>query len=247
MKFWAPHSQIYKKRLQSVFYHRLSSNLRFCWNCMIPRKQSTRQVTFQDEFRAILANFTDHAHICTDGWGCGNGMCSDELKYCQWRAPPKGDHCFRCRGLSNIVSATKQKSFLIFSDLLSVLLASKEGKSNGPRVVNVCNVNNITRRWYIKLCWIPGQIGVGGCNEADLATGSDLERGVDTGTKVTRTDFKEIIGEYVHDEWHQCCDDNPHNGLFAVQTKLGDWRTASGKKIVRKKWYWRAHALAIPK
>lgn len=77
---------------------------------------------------------------------------------------------------------------------------------------------------------MPGHIGVGGCNEADLAAGTALDVSVDTGTKITYTDFKEIIGEYFHEEWHRCWDDDQHNGLFPVHLKMGDWRTVPGRR-----------------
>lgn len=52
---------------------------------------------------------------------------------------------------------------------------------------------------------------------------------VDSMIEIPYSDFKEVIIKSIQEKWQRCRGDDPQNKIFAVQLKLGDWKSAFGK------------------
>ena len=108
----------------------------------------------------------------------------------------------------NIISKSKIKKFIIFSDSLSVLLSLRNKKT------------------LLSNCWIPSQIGVRGNESADSLAKSALDLTPDK-SRIPYTDLKPTINKFLYTKWQHQWSNNIHNKLFQTQPTLGEWRPAS--------------------
>ena len=69
----------------------------------------------------------------------------------------------------NIISESNHKDFLIFPDLLSVLLSLRNENLEDLIIKLLSTLNSMSNSEEILICWIPSQIGVRGNQRADLA------------------------------------------------------------------------------
>ena len=101
----------------------------------------------------------------------------------------------------NIISKSKHKKFIIFSDSLSVLLSLRNKKFQNPLIIKLLSrLDSMSNRKEIIKCWIPSHIGVRGNERADLATKSALDLTSDK-SRIPYTDLKPTISKFIHTKW----------------------------------------------
>ena len=129
----------------------------------------------------------------------------------------------------NIISKSKHKNFIIFSDSLSVLLSLRNKKFQNPLIIKLLSrLDLMSKRKEIIICWTPSHIGVRGNERADSAAKSALDLTPDK-SRIPYTDLKPTINKLLHTKWQQQWNNNIHNKLFQIQPTLGEWRSASRK------------------
>ena len=117
----------------------------------------------------------------------------------------------------NIISKSKLKKFIIFSDSLSVLLSLRNKKIQNPLIIKLLSrLDSMSNRKEIIICWTPSHIGVRGNERADSAAKSALDVTPDE-SRFPYTDLKPTINEFLHTKWQQQWSNNIHNRLFQIQ------------------------------
>ena len=102
-------------------------------------KIKTHPITYQEKFYNILHHHPDHLYVFTDGFE-DNSMatCAAVLnKTVLKKAFPGESSTFTTEARSidlalNIISKSKHKKFIIFSDSLSILLSLRNKKNSEP-------------------------------------------------------------------------------------------------------------------
>ena len=129
----------------------------------------------------------------------------------------------------NIILKSKHKTFIIFSNSLSVLLTLGNEKIQIPLIIKLLSrLDSISNRKEIIICWSPSLIGVRRNERADSAAKSALELRPDK-YRILYTDLKPTINKSLHTKWQQQCSNNIYNKLFQIQPTLGEWRPVSRK------------------
>ena len=129
----------------------------------------------------------------------------------------------------NIISKSKHKKFIIFSDSLSILLSLRNKTFQNLLIIEVLSrLDSMSNRKEIIICWTPSHIGVRENKRADSAAKSALNLMPDK-SRILYTDLKPTINKFLHTKWQQQWSNNIHNKLFQIQTTLGEWRPASRK------------------
>ena len=129
----------------------------------------------------------------------------------------------------DIISKSKHKTFIIFSNSLSVLLFSINKRFENPLTFKLLSrLDSMSNCKEIKICWIPSHIGVRGNEKIDLAAKSALDLTPDK-FRIPYADLKPKINKFLHTKWQQYWNDNIHNKLFQIQPTLGEWRRALRK------------------
>ena len=129
----------------------------------------------------------------------------------------------------NIISKSKHKKFIIFSDSLSVLLSLRNKKFQNPLIIKLLSrLDSMSNRKEIIICWTPSHIRVRGNERADSAAKSALDLTPDK-SRISYTDLKPTINKFLRTNWQQQWSNNIHNKLFQIQPTSGEWRPASRK------------------
>ena len=191
--------------------------------------------TYLEKFYNILQHHPDHLYVLTDGSkDNGKAACAAVLnKTVLKKALPRESSIFTAEAHAidlalNIISMSKHKKFIIFSDSLSVLLSLRNKKFQNPLIKLLSRLDSMSNRKEIIICWTPSHIGVRGNERADSAAKSALDQIPDK-SWIPYTDLKPTINKFLHTKWQQQWSNNIRNKLFQIQPTLGEWRPASRK------------------
>ena len=128
-------------------------------------------------------NHPDHLYVYTDGSNDnGRAACMAVLnKIVLKKALPRESSIFTTEARAidlalNIISKSKHKKFIIFSDSLSVLLSLRNKKFQNPLIIKLLSrFNSISNRKEIIICWTPSHIGVRENERANSTAKSALD------------------------------------------------------------------------
>ena len=163
-------------------------------------KLKTHPSTYQEKFYNILQHHPDHLYVFTDGSkDNGRAACTAVLnKTVLKKAPPRESSIFTAEAHAinlalNIISKSKHKKFIIFSDLLSVLLSLRNKKFQNPLIIKLLSrLDSMSNRKEITICWTPSHIVVRGNERAVSAAKSALDLTPDK-SRIPYTDLKPTI------------------------------------------------------
>ena len=186
-------------------------------------KTKTHSSTYQEKFHNILQYHPDHLYVFTDGSkDNGRAACVAFFnKTVLQKALPKKSSIFTAEARAidlalNIISKSKHKKFIIFSDSLSVLLSLRNKKFQNPLIIELLSrLDSMSNRKEIIICWTLSHIGVRGNERADSAAKSALDLTPDK-SRIPYTDLKPTINKFLHTKWQQWSN-NIHNKLFQIQ------------------------------
>ena len=190
----------------------------------------------QEKFYNILEHHQNHLYVFTDGSkDNGRAVCAAVLnKTVLKKALPGESSIFTAEAHTidlapNIISKSKHKKFIIFSDSLSVLLSLRNKKFQNPLIIKpLSRLDSMSNRKEIIICWTPNHIGVKENERADSAAKLALDLTPDK-SRIPYTDLKPTINKFLHTKWQQQWSNNIHNKLFQIQPSLGEWRPVSRK------------------
>ena len=199
-------------------------------------KTKTHPSTYQEKFLNILQHHHDHLYVLTDGSkDNGRAACAAVLnKTVLKKALPRESSIFTAEAHAidlalNIISKSKHKKFIIFSDSLSVLLSLRNEKFQNPLIIKLLSrLDSMSNRKEIIICWTPSPIGVRRNERADSAAKSALDLTPDK-SRIPYTDLKPTINKFLHTKWQQQWSNNINNKLFQIHPTLGEWRLALRK------------------
>ena len=96
----------------------------------------------------------------------------------------------------NIISKSKHKKFMIFSNSLSVLLSLRNKKFQNPLIIKLLSrLDSWSDRKEIIICWTLSHIGVRGNERAVSAAKSALDPTPDK-SRIPYTDLKQLINSF---------------------------------------------------
>ena len=122
----------------------------------------------------------------------------------------------------NIISKSKHKKFIKFSDSLSVLQSLRNKKFQNPFIIKLLSrLDSISNRKEIIICWTPSHIGVRGNERANSTAKPALDLTPDE-SRNPYTDLKPTINKFLHTKWQQQWSNNIYNKLFHIQPTLGE-------------------------
>ena len=148
-------------------------------------KSSTSSTVFKSRFHEVKQKYLDFCHIYTDG-------SKVETKVASAYVCPYGTRGYRLRDGCSIFTAeveainkaltyvkvSTRKSFVIFSDSMSVLQAIESQESKNPlvnRVLQACQ-EILSDGKFITFCWIPSHRDITGNEHADRAAKDALSK-----------------------------------------------------------------------
>ena len=148
-------------------------------------KSSTSSAVFESQFNEVKQKYMDFCHIYTDG-------SKVETKVASAYVCPYGTRGYRLRDGCSIftaeveainkaltyVNVSSRKSFVIFSDSMSVLQAIESQESKNPlvnRVLQTCQ-EILSNSEFITICWIPSHRNINGNEHADRAAKDALSK-----------------------------------------------------------------------
>ena len=199
-------------------------------------KTETHPSTYQEKFHNILQHHPDHLYVFTDGFkDNGRAACAAVLNQTVLKKVlPRESSIFTADAHAinlalNIISKSKHKKFIIFSDSLSVLISLRNKKIQNPVIIKLLSrLDSMTNRKEIIICWTLSPIGVRGNKRADSAAKSALDLTPDK-SRIPYTDLKPTINKFLHTKWQQQWSNNIRNKLFQIQPTFGEWTPASKK------------------
>ena len=194
-------------------------------------KSSTSSTVFKSRFNEVKQKYLDFCHIYTDG-------SKVETKVTSAYVCPYGTIGYRLRdGCSNFtaevkainkaltyVNVSSRKSFVIFSDSLSVLQAieSQESKNHlVNRVLQTCQ-KILSNGKFITFCSIPSHRYITGNEHADRAAKDALSKAQPTHFKLHCTNVFIKIQPFVSYLWQKRWDKEVGNKLHAIMPQIDD-------------------------
>ena len=169
-------------------------------------KSSTTSTVFKSRFNEVRQKYLDFCHMYTDG-------SKVERKVASAYVCPYGTRGYRLRdGCSiftaeveainkalNYVKVSTRKSFVIFSDSMSVLQAIESQESKNPlvnRVLRACQ-EILSNCKFITFCWILSHRDITGNEHADRAAKDALSKAQPTHFELACTDVFMKIQPFV--------------------------------------------------
>jgi hypothetical protein len=129
-----------------------------------------------------------------------------------------------------------QGNFTIFIDSKSVLDAIQAYNSTHPFIGEVLTIllRLVREHKYVKLCWVPGHVGVSGNERADheakQVAGTNVEP---LNLMVPCRDYYPVIKTAVRRLWQQEWNNTVNNKLKSIKPTVSEW-TSSGCRTRRK-------------
>ena len=91
----------------------------------------------------------------------------------------------------DLISESRNKKFIIFSDSLSVLESLKNRKFDHPLIIRIlCKLKNLSNDNDIEICWVPSHTGISGNDQVDKAARSTINLTTEKKFKIPHTKFK---------------------------------------------------------
>ena len=184
-------------------------------------KSSTSSAVFKSRFNEVKQKYLDFCHIYTDG-------SKVETKVASAYVCPCGTRGYRLRNGCSIFTAeveainkaltyvkvSTRKSFVIFSDSMSVLQAIESQESKNPlvnRVLQACQ-KILSNGKFITFCWLPSHRDIRGNEDADRAAKDAL----------TKTDVFMKIQPFISSLWQERWDKEVGNKLHAIMPQIDE-------------------------
>ena len=192
-------------------------------------KSFTSPTVSKSRFNEVRQTYLDFCHIYTDG-------SKVETKVASAYVCPYGTRDYTLRDVCNIVTAegeainkaltyvkvSSRKSFVIFSDSMSVLQAIEGLESKNPlvnRVLQTCQ-EILSGNKYITFCWIPSQRDIRGNEDADRAAKDALSKAQPGNFELPCTDVFMKIQPFISSLWQERWDKEVDNKLYAIMPKI---------------------------
>ena len=194
-------------------------------------KSSTSSTVFKSRFIEVKQKYLDFCHIYTDG-------SKVETKVASAYDCPYGTRGYRLRDGCSIFTAeveainkalsyvkvSTRKSFVIFSDSMSVLQAIESQESKNPlvnRVLQTCQ-RILSGNEYITFCWIPSHRDIRGNEDADRAAKDALSKAQPQNFDIPCTDAFMKIQPFISSLWQERRDKEVGNKLHAIMPQIND-------------------------
>ena len=145
-------------------------------------KSSTSSTVFKSRFNEVKQKYLDFCHIYTDGSKVETKVASAYV--CSMEQGLRDGCSIFTAEVEAIIKAltyvkvSTRKSFVIFSDSMSVLQAIESHESKNPlvnRVLQTCQ-EVLSGNKYITFCWLPSQRDIRGNEDADRAAKGALSK-----------------------------------------------------------------------
>ena len=194
-------------------------------------KSSTSSTVFKSRFNEVKQKYLDFCHIYTDG-------SKVETKVASSYVCPYGTRGYRLRDCCSIFTAeveaiskaltyvqvSKRKSFIIFSDSMSVLQAIESQESKNPlvnRVLQACQ-EILSNGKYITFCWLPSHRDIRWNENADRAAKDALSKAQPDNFELSCTDVFMKIQPFVSSLWQERWDKEVGNKLHAIMPQIDE-------------------------
>ena len=195
-------------------------------------KASSSMTVFKSRFNEVKQKYFDFCLIYTDG-------SKVETKVTSAYVCPYGTRGYRLRDGYSIftaeVEAIKEaltyvkvytrKSFVIFSDNMSVLQAFESHESKNPlvnRVLQACQ-EMLSNSKLIAFCWLPGHRDIRGNEGADRAAKDALSKAQPDNFELPCTDvFLMKIQPFISSLWQEQWDEEVDNKLHAIMPQIDE-------------------------
>ena len=193
--------------------------------------KSSTSTVFKNRFNEVRQRYLDFCHIDTDG-------SKVETKVASAYVCAYGTRGYRLRDGCGIfiaeveainkaliyVKVSTRKSFVIFSDSMSVLQAIESQESKNPlvnRVLQTCQ-EILSNDKFITFCWIPSHRDITGNEDADRAAKDALSKAQPTHFELPCTDVFIKIQPFVSSLWQERWDKEVGNKLHAIMPQIDD-------------------------
>ena len=175
-------------------------------------KSSTSSTVFKSRFNEVKQKYLGFCHIYTDG-------SKVETKVASAYVCPYGTRGYRLRDDCSIFTAeveainkaltyvkvSTRKSFVIFSDSMSVLQAIESQESKNPlvnRVLQACR-KILSNGKFITFCWLPSHRDIRGNEDADRAAKDALSKAQPEKFELPCTDVFMKIQPFISSLWQE--------------------------------------------
>ena len=193
--------------------------------------KSTSSTVFKSRFNEVKQKNLDFCHIYTDG-------SKVKTKVASAYVCPYGTRGYRLRDGCGILTAeveatnkaltyikvSKRKSFVIFSDSMSVLQAIESHESKNPlvnRVLQACQ-EILSNGKFITFCWLPSHRDIRGNEDADRAAKDALSKAQPENFEVTYTDVFMKIEPFISSLWQERWDEEVDNKLHTIMPQIDE-------------------------
>ena len=194
-------------------------------------KSSTSSTVFKSRFNEVKQKYLDFCHIYTDG-------SKVETKVASAYVCPYGTRGYRLRDGCSIFTAeveainkalayvkvSTRKSFVIFSDSMSVLQAIESQESKNPlvnRVLQACQ-KILSNGKFITFCWLPSHRDIRGNEDADRAAKDALSKAQPEKFELPCTDVFMKIQPFISSLWQERWDKEVGNKLHAIMPQIDE-------------------------
>ena len=191
----------------------------------------TSSTVFKSRFNEVKQKYLDFCHIYTDG-------SKVETKVASAYVCPYGTRGYRLRDGCSIFTAeveainkaltfikvSTRKSFVIFSDSMSVLQAIESQESKNPlvnRVLQACQQILFNDK-FITFCWLPSHRDIRGNEDADRAAKDALSKVQPEKFDLPCTDVFMKIQPFISSLWQERWDKEVDNKLHAIMPQIDD-------------------------
>ena len=191
--------------------------------------KSSTSTVFKSRFNEVKQKYSDFCHIYTDG-------SKVETKVASAYVCPYGTRGYRLRDGCSIFTAeieainkaltfvkvSTRKSFVIYSDSMSVLQAIESQECKNPlvnRVLQVCQ-EILSNGKFITFCWIPSHRDITGNEHAARAAKDALSKAQPTHFELPCTDVFIKIQRCVSSLWQKRWDKEVGNKLHAIMLQI---------------------------
>ena len=191
--------------------------------------KSSTSTVFKSRFNEVKQKYLDFCHIYTDG-------SKVETKVASAYVCPYGTRGYRLRDGCSIftaeveainkaltyVNVSSRKSFVIFSDSLSVLQAIESQESKNPLVNRVLQTSQkiLSNGKFITFCWIPSHRDITGNEHADRAAKDALSKAHPTHFELPCSDVFIQIQPFVSSLWQKRWNKEVDNKLHATMPQI---------------------------
>ena len=194
-------------------------------------KSSTSSTVFESRFNEVKQKYLDFCHIYTDG-------SKVETKVASAYVCPYGTRGYRLRNGCSIFTAeveainkalsyvkvSTRKSFVIFSDSMSVLQAIESQESKNPlvnRVLQACQ-KILSNDKFFTFCWLPSHRDIRENEDADRAAKDALSKAQPEKFELPCTDVFMKIQPFISSLWQERWDKEVGNKLHAIMPQIDD-------------------------